>query len=77
MAISTASLMAAALGMSGIYSTSYMAVRITADAIRGMREKFQPTEKRLMYSSSSGPWAATPRTSSRMYCSCFSSGNWA
>ena len=43
LAISTASLMAAALGTSGTYSTSYMAVRMMAAAMRGMRAKDQPT----------------------------------
>ena len=48
MAISTAALMAAALGISGIYRISYMAVRMMADAMRGMRAKDQPTAYRLM-----------------------------
>ena len=43
LAISTASLMAAELGIAGIYSTSYMAVRRMAAAMRGMRAKDQPT----------------------------------
>ena len=42
LAISTASLMAAALGISGIYITSYIATRIMAEATRGMRENRQP-----------------------------------
>ena len=43
LAISSASLMAAPAGTSGRYRISYMATRITAAAIREIREKDQPT----------------------------------
>ena len=42
LAISTASLMAAPLGTSGIYRISNMATRMMAEATRGIRAKLQP-----------------------------------
>ena len=75
MVISTASLMAAALGISCIYRISYMATRMIAMATRFRREYFQPMAYFEMYSSSSGLCSYTPFTSLEIYSRCFSLGN--
>ena len=66
LAISTASLMEAPWGMSGMYKISYMATRMMAEATRGIRAKLHPLEYLAIYPSSSGAWSATPRTRRRM-----------
>ena len=74
LATSRASLMAAPLGMSGIYKISYMATRMMAEATSGMRAKLQPLAYLAIYPSSSAAWTLTPLTSLRIYSACLALG---